>query len=128
MNSGQRQMIYLHGLCWEATHFLDTLPFLKPLVALVGQDEVTRLQGEAQIARDLTGGVKSYFDGDDQDTVTVLMLRLLADPDRTGRLVRAYRIVMDEGLDTVGVDVRDTNRYPSNEWLTPDEGRSPSPG
>jgi hypothetical protein len=128
MNSGQRQMIDLHGLCWEAVHFPNALPFSVPLVALVGQDEVTWLQREAHIARDLTGGVKSYFDGDDQDTVTGLMLRLLADSDRTGRLVRAYRIVMDEGLDTVGVDVRDTDRYPSNEWLTPDEGRSPSPG
>jgi hypothetical protein len=120
MNSVQRQMFDLHGMCWEAEHFLDALPFLAPMGALVGRDEVTRLQREAHIACDLTGGLKSYAAGDDQDTVTVLMLRLLADPDRTGRLVRAYRIVMDEALDTVGVDVRES----SDTWLTSDEGLS----
>jgi hypothetical protein len=118
VNTVQRQMFDLHGMCWEAVHFLNALPFSAPLAALVGQDEVMRLQREARIARGLTGGVKSYFDGDDQDTVTVLMLRLLADPDRTGRLVRAYRVVMNEGLDTVGVDVRTTG----DEWLSPPPG------
>lgn len=129
MNSGvQRQMFDLQGLCWEAVHFPNTLPSSAPLAALVGQDEVTHLQEEACVARGLTRGVKSYFHGDDQDTVSMLMLRLLDDPDRAGRLVRAYRIVMDEGLDTVGVDVRDTDRYPSDERLTPDEGIFLPPG
>jgi hypothetical protein len=118
VNSVQRQMFDLHGLCWEAVHFPNALPFSAPLALLVGQDEVLRLQREAHIARGLTGGLKSHTVGDDQDTVTVLMLRLLADPGRNGRLVRAYRTVIDEGLDTVGVDVRDTG----DEWLSPPPG------
>ncbi|HEV2235615.1 MAG TPA: hypothetical protein VGR57_03050 [Ktedonobacterales bacterium] len=118
MNSVQRQMIDLHGLCWEAVHYPNALPFCAPLEALVGHEEVLHLQWEAQIAHILTGGLKSYTAGDEQDTVTVLMLRLLADPDRTGRLVRAYRVVIDEGLDTVGVDLRDTG----DEWLSPPPG------
>ncbi|HEV2237346.1 MAG TPA: hypothetical protein VGR57_11860 [Ktedonobacterales bacterium] len=124
MNSVQRQMFDLHGLCWEAIHFSDALPFFAPLVALVGQDEIRHLQREARIARRLTGGLKTFAEGEDQDTVTVLMLRLLADADRTGRLVRAYRIVLVEGLDFVGVDVRATG----HEWLTPDEDFSAPPG
>jgi hypothetical protein len=124
VNSVQCRMFDLHGMCWEAVHFPDEMPLSAPLAALVGQHEVRRLRGEARMVRDLTGGVKSHSNGDDQDTVAVLMLRLLADPDRAGRLVRAYRLVMDEGLDTVGVDVRATG----DEWLTPDDWRSPPPG
>jgi hypothetical protein len=106
VNSVQRQMMELHWVCWEAVHYPHVLPFAEPLGALVGRDDVAHLRQEAQAALARTGGLKSYVSRDDQDTVTVLMLRLLADPDRAGRLARAFRTVIREELDTVGVDVR----------------------
>jgi hypothetical protein len=108
-------MMDLHGLCWETVHFPHVLPFGESLAALVGQEAVAHMRQEAHVALALTGGLKSYINGDEQDTVTVLMLRLLTDPDQTGRLVRAYRTIINEGLDTVGVDVRQTG----DEWFTP---------
>jgi hypothetical protein len=111
-------MFDLHGLCWEAVHYPTVLPFAASLAALVGQEEVAHLRREARAALAFTGGLKSYIDGNYQDTVTVLMLRLLTDPDRAERLVRAYRTIIREGLDTVGVDVRET----SDEWFIPPTG------
>jgi hypothetical protein len=107
----------LQALCWEAVYYFDGRTFAEPLAALVGLEAVQRLKHQARTARALTGGLKSYAHGDDHDTVTVLMLRLLDDPDWTERLVAAYRTVIREGLDTVGVDVRD----PGDEWVVPFE-------
>ncbi len=123
MNGVRCHLIDLHGMCWEAVRFPDALPFSLLMAARVGQDEVLRLQQEARTARGLTGGVKRYIAGDDQDTVAVLMQRLLAEPARTRRLVRAYRTILNEGPDTVGVDVRATD----DESLAPDEGLPPPP-
>lgn len=108
----------LQGLCWDAIYNADALSFSEPLAALVGQEAVARLEQEARAAIALTGGRKSHAHGDAQDTETVLMLRLLDDPDWTERLVEAYRTLIREGLDTVGVDVRDTG----DEWLPPANG------
>jgi hypothetical protein len=105
----------LQALCWEATYYFNLRTFAEPLAALVGPEAVMRLEHQAQTARALTGGLKSYAHGDDHDTVTVLMLRLLDDPDWTEHLVAAYRTIIREGLDTVGVDVRDTD----DEWVVP---------
>jgi hypothetical protein len=118
VNSVQRQMFDLHGVCWEAVHFPNVLPFADTLAALVGPEEVAHLRQEARAALAFTGGLKSYIDGNYQDTVTMLMLRLLTEPDRAERLARAYGTIIREGLDTVGVDVRAT----SDEWFTPPTG------
>jgi hypothetical protein len=109
----ERKLYDLQALCWDAIYYPDARTFVEPLVALVGSEAMFRLEREVRVARILAGGLKSYALGDDNDTVTVLMLRLLADPDWTERLVVAYRTIIREGLDTVGVDVRETD----DEWL-----------
>jgi hypothetical protein len=111
----------LDDLCWSALYCRDARTFCEPLAALVGQDAVARLEEEARIALALTGWLKSHARGDDQDTVTVLMLRLLDDPDWTERVVAAYRTLIREGLDTVGIDVRETG----DEWLPVSIGEHP---
>jgi hypothetical protein len=111
------KMFELQALCWEAVYSPDASTFVAPLAALVGPEEVQRLEHEAHIAREVTQGLKSYAHGDAYDTVTVLMLRLLNDLGWAERMVAAYRTVIREGLDTVGVDVRD----PDDEWVVPIE-------
>ena len=103
----------LQGLCWDAIYMADAMNFSEPLTALVGQEAVTRLEQEVRTAIALTGGRKSHAHGDADDTETVLMLRLLDDPEWAQRMVEAYRTLIRAGLDTVGVDVRDTG----DEWL-----------
>jgi hypothetical protein len=118
VNSVQCRLFDLQGLCWDAIYRPDAIAFYEPLAALVGQEAVAHLRQEARAALAFTGGLKSYIAGHYQDTVTVLMLRLLTEPERAERLARAYRTIIREGLDTVGVDVRAT----SDEWFTPPTG------
>ncbi len=115
VNGVRHKLFDLEGLCWDAIYAPDALTFTEPLAALVGQAAVRRLEQEVRTAITLTGGRKSQAHGDDQDTETVLMVRLLEDPDWAEYLVNAYRTLIREGLDTVGVDVRDTG----DEWLPP---------
>jgi hypothetical protein len=118
VSSVTHKLFDLQGLCWDAIYAPDALTFSEPLAALVGQAAVRRLDQEVRTAITLTGGRKSHALGDNQDTETVLMLRLLEDPDWAERMVEAYRTIIREGLDTVGVDVRDTG----DEWLPPSTG------
>jgi hypothetical protein len=91
------------------------LSFTQPLTALVGQEAMTRLEQEVAAAIALTGGRKSRALGSAQDTETVLLRCLLEDPEWAERMAEAYRTLIREGLDTVGVEVRDTG----DEWLPP---------